>query len=100
VRRLIVVNQFARIQTNGFQGEPHEIGPKNNAAIKKVLQEADHIILGWGKANPFEERKKFVLGLLQKLKGKKFFQTRMHPSRGHYKDFILPARIENGRLVS
>src|SRR5579864_1265667 len=37
VRRLIVVNQFARIQTNGFQGEPHEIGPRNNAAIKKVL---------------------------------------------------------------
>jgi hypothetical protein len=88
VRRLIVVNQFARIQTNNFQGEPHEIGPRNNAAIRAVLAESEHIILGWGKANPFVERQEFVLGLLHKLPGKKLYRTRMHPSRGRYDGFI------------
>jgi len=99
VRRLIVVNQFARIQTKYFKGEPDEIGPRNNDVIKKVLRESSLIILGWGKTNHFEERKAFVLGLIAGMKDKDLFQTRMHPSRGQYENFIQPAQILNGRLA-
>lgn len=90
VRRLIVVNQFARIQTNDFQGFPHEIGPLNDAAIRDALDEADIVILGWGSSNRFEARKAFVLGLLDEMKHKTVFKTRMHPSRGRYEGFIQP----------
>ncbi len=90
VRRLIVVNQFARIQTYGFQGLPHEIGALNDAAIKDALHESDIVILGWGSANRFEERKAFVLALLGEMKQKSLFKTRMHPSRGLYDGFIQP----------
>ena len=90
VHRLIVVNQFAKIQTNDFQGLPHEVGPLNDAAIKAALDESDIVILGWGSSNRFEERKAFVLGLLREMKGKTVFKTRMHPSRGRYEGFIQP----------
>ncbi|MEK6707801.1 MAG: DUF1643 domain-containing protein [Pseudomonadota bacterium] len=90
VCRLIVVNQFARIQTNHFQGLPHEIGMLNDVAIKDALYESDIVILAWGSGNRFEERKAFVLGLLGEMKQKTLFKTRMHPSRGRYKEFIQP----------
>ena len=93
VRRLIVVNQFARIQTHRFQGLPHEIGEKNNAAIKAAFRESDMIIIGWGSGNPFEDRKVFVLGLLKQMAGKQLFKTKMHPSRGGYDGFIQPFSI-------
>jgi hypothetical protein len=88
VRRLLVVNQFAFIQTNAFQGLPHEIGSLNDAAIKDALLESDIVILGWGSSNRFEERKSFVLGLLAEMKQKVLYMTRMHPSRGRYENFI------------
>ena len=91
VRRLIVVNQFARIQKKNFQGLPSEIGSKNNAAIKSALKESDIIILGWGSVNRFEERKEFVFGQIQKMTGKLLLKTKMHPARGHYNGFILAA---------
>jgi hypothetical protein len=90
VSRLIVVNQFAHIQTNDFQGLPHEIGALNDAAIKDALHESDIIILGWGSSNHFEERKAFVLGLLEEMRQKTLLKTRMHPSRGRYDGFIQP----------
>lgn len=93
VRRLIVVNQFAFIQTNAFQGLPHEIGSLNDAAIRNALLESDIIILGWGSSNRFEDRKEFVLGLLGKMEPKVLFKTRMHPSRGRYENFIHPFHI-------
>lgn len=90
-RRLIVVNQFAHIQTKDFHGLPHEIGACNDVAIKDALYESDIVILGWGSTNRFEERKAFVIGLLEGIeKQKKIFMTRMHPSRGRYAGFILP----------
>ena len=90
VRRLIVVNQFARIQTNAFEGLPHEVGARNNSAIRAAFKESEIIILAWGCANPFEDRKAFVLGLLGKMKGKQLFKTKKHPSRGCYAGFIQP----------
>lgn len=95
VRRLIVVNQFAKIQTNTFKGLPNEIGKENNSAIQTALSESDIVILGWGCSNRFEERKAFVLDLLKTMTCKAIFKTRMHPSRGRYEGFIQPiSRIE------
>jgi|GEM_PF-777465 len=90
VKKLIVVNQFAFIQTNAFEGLEHEIGPENDAAIKWAVKNSEIIILGWGVANRFEARKNFVLGLLRKLKHKKLFKTKKHPSRAGFDGFIQP----------
>lgn len=48
VRCLIVVNQFAYIQTNDFEGLPHQIGEINDAAITAALHESDIVVLAWG----------------------------------------------------
>ena len=88
VRRLIVVNQFAYIQTNDFEGLPHQIGELNDAAITAALHESEIIVLAWGSSNRFEERKAFVYGLLGGIKHKMLLQTKMHPSRGRYDGFI------------
>ena len=90
VRRLIVVNQFAYIQTDGFEGLPHQIGELSDAAIKTALDESDIVVLAWGSSNRFEERKAYVLGLLDGMKQKTLLKTRMHPSRGRYDGFIQP----------
>jgi hypothetical protein len=90
VRRLIVVNQYAKVQTNGFKGEPDSIGDVNDSAIETALRESDIIILGWGSGNPFRERQAFVLGLLTRMNGKLLLKTKMHPSRGRYAGFIQP----------
>jgi len=94
VRRLIVVNQFARIQTNDFVGTPEEIGPKNNEAIRAALIESSIVIIAWGSGNRFGARKDFVLGLLRTMNGKRLFMTKMHPSRGRYAGFIQPYVLE------
>lgn len=90
VSGLIVVNQFAKVQTTNFQGLPHEIGALNDAAIETAFTESDIVILAWGSANPFSDRKEFVLGLLRKMKNKLVLKTRSHPSRGRYEGFIQP----------
>ena len=88
VRRLIVVNQFAYIQTNDFEGLPHQIGELNNAAITAALHESDIVVLAWGSSNRFEARKAFVHSLLDGMKRKMLLKTKMHPSRGRYDGFI------------
>lgn len=90
VSRLIVVNQFARIQTNDFRGLPEDVGARNNFAIREALLESDIVVLGWGSSNRFEERKAYVLGLLRDMPQKQVLKTRMHPSRGRYNGFIQP----------
>ena len=90
VRRLIIVNQFAYIQTNDFEGLPHQIGVLNDAAITAALNESDIVVLAWGSSNRFEARKAFVHGLLSRMKHKTLLQTKRHPSRGRYNGFIQP----------
>ncbi len=90
VKKLIVVNLFAFIQTNDFEGLPHEIGSGNDAAITSAMKKSDVIILGWGLGKRFEARRAFVHGQLAKLKGKQLFKTKKHPSRAGYDGFILP----------
>jgi len=95
VRRLIVINLFARIQTNGFKGHASDVGKYNNSVIETVLKKADIIILGWGsgKEKRFEDRKEFVRNILRSLVGKQLYKTRKHPSRGAYDGFIQPYYI-------
>lgn len=90
VGRLIVVNQFAKIQTREFQGLPQEIGSRNDAAIQKAFAESEVIIVAWGRANPFRDRMRFILDLLATMPGKRLYRTSKHPSRGRYAGFIQP----------
>jgi hypothetical protein len=95
VRRLIVVNQFAYIQTNDFEGLPHQIGEHNDVAIKDALTESEIVILAWGSSNRFQERKSYVHAMLEGMKQKTLFRTRMHQSRGRYEGFIQPCVAED-----
>ncbi len=90
VGRLIVVNQFAKIQTKDFQGRPQDIGSRNDAAIRTAFAESDVIIVAWGCANPFCERMAFVQELLANMPEKRLYRTSKHPSRGKYEGFIQP----------
>ncbi len=90
VERLIVVNQFAYIQTNDFVGTDDQIGSRNNAAISEAFKESDILLIAWGKANGFTERKDYVLNVLEKMMSKKILKTSSHPSRMKYDGFIQP----------
>ena len=93
VGRLIVVNQFARVQTNGFAGLPSDIGSRNDQAIAAAVMESEIVVIAWGSSNRFCAREEYVLALLKRQQGKHFYQTRMHPSRGRYEGFIMPLEI-------
>jgi hypothetical protein len=89
IRRLIVVNQFALVQTSGFQGNDEDIGKDNDKEIGKALRESEIVVLGWGASNRFDARKCFIIGLLKQMPGKKIYKTKVHPSRGSFSnDFI------------
>lgn len=88
--RLIIVNQFALIQTKDFIGHEEAKGIMNDSVIVKAFQESDIILIAWGSGNPYEDRKKHILRLIDSMPDKKVFKTRMHPSRGQYDDFIQP----------
>lgn len=90
VRRLIIVTQFAYVQTNDFKGRDDQIGPENDRAIKDALEESDIIIFAWGSANRFEARQEKILAMVQKMQGKILLKTRSHPSRMQYDGFIMP----------
>ncbi|MGH7991691.1 MAG: DUF1643 domain-containing protein, partial [Limisphaerales bacterium] len=77
-----------------------EIGRENNSEIEKALKESDIIIIGWGCTNSFGERKTFIFDLLGKLEGKQLFQTRTHPSRGCFTDFIQPLNQSLAAIVA
>lgn len=93
VNRCIVVNQFARVQTKGFKGLKADIGVENDRHLKAAILASDLILIAWGKRNSFVERQEAILKLLKKTKGKKILMTRKHPSRGSYRDFVLPFEI-------
>ncbi|MFC1626417.1 DUF1643 domain-containing protein [Pseudomonadota bacterium] len=88
VERLVVVNQFAFIQTNDFIGKQYQIGEHNNIAIASALEEAEIILVAWGKGNEFTERKEEILKMIRAQAGKLILQTSRHPSRVIYEGFI------------
>ncbi|MEE4240385.1 MAG: DUF1643 domain-containing protein, partial [Desulfopila sp.] len=86
--RIIIVNQFALVQTKDFEGESDHIGVENDTFIEQALDEADIILIAWGAANPYKKRQEAIHVKILEHKGKKIFKTKAHPSRGTYKDFI------------
>jgi len=88
VERLIVVNQFAFIQTNDFIGTAEQIGERNNVAIASALDEADIILIAWGKVNKFIGIQETILEMVQEHNGKILLQTSRHPSLVIYGGFI------------
>ena len=90
IYKIIIINQFAYIQRNDFNGSIEQIGEKNNKVIENCINEADIILIAWGKNNVFKDRIDFVNEILLKKqnRNKKFYITKKHPSRGFYEDFI------------
>lgn len=90
VKRLCIVNQFAYIQTSGFNGGHDHIGPENDRYLIETLARSDSVLIAWGKSNRYTERKRFICDLLATRDPHSLWQTRAHPSRGRYRDFIVP----------
>lgn len=93
VTRCNIVNQFGKVQTKNFQGRTVDIGKENDLYVQVAIEEADIVLIAWGKNNAYESRKKCILDLVRKSGKKEVFQTRKHPSRGRYRDFIVPLTL-------
>lgn len=88
INKIIIVNQFAYVQTNNFTGEEHHVGAENDTHIKKAIENADIVIVAWGKDNPYQSRKSTINAILSEFPNKPVMQTKKHPSRGTYTNFI------------
>lgn len=87
---IIIVNQFARIQTRNFFGLADDEGPENTFHIREAIRVSDTILIAWGKNNPFPDKQEAILQILDTHKNKTVLMTKKHPSRGTYENFILP----------
>lgn len=87
---LSIVNLFAFIQTRKFQGNPEQAGPDNDQYLLEAIAKSDMVLIAWGKSCGYPERQRIVMNILDEFPEKPVFVTRSHPSRGTYKDFILP----------
>jgi hypothetical protein len=94
VQRLIIVNQFGYIQTKNFIGNEEQIGKRNEKAIIDAIDKADIVLIAWGKANKYIERKKNILKVIQAKKEIVVLQTSRHPSRVIYDGFIQQFSFE------
>ena len=88
VQKIIVVNQFAQIQTKDFKGNDKTIDLKNDGHIKSAINESDIILVAWGKNNNYRDRQEAINCKLRLTNNKKMYKTKKHPSRGFYKNFI------------
>lgn len=93
VERLIIVNQFAFIQTKDFIGTDDQIGAENDDAINLTVDESEIVLIAWGKDNCFKQRQKRILEIILAKEGKTLLQTSRHPSKVIYDDFIQQYRI-------
>lgn len=93
IERLIIINQFAFIQTNHFVGTDDQIGERNDQAIEKAIDESEIVLIAWGKDNDFVQRQERILEIVQAKNGKTLLQTSRHPSRVIYDGFIQPFHI-------
>lgn len=90
LKTIIIVNQFARIQTKYFEGKVEDIGPDNDIHIRNAIDLSNTILIAWGKTNPFLNRQQGILSIISSFKDKKVLMTKKHPSRGTYQKFIVP----------
>ena len=89
-QRIIIVNQFARVKTKDFVGSEEQIGPDNDIYLYNAIKESHIVLLAWGKKNPYVNRQETILRMIREFPEKVLLMTKKHPSRGAYKDFILP----------
>ncbi len=90
VSTLIIVNQFALIQTRDFSGTSNVVGQDNDAHIREAIKRADIVLVAWGTSNNYTERKDTIKRMISSSTGKQVYQTKSHPSRGFHYDFIQP----------
>lgn len=88
IDRLIVVNQFALIQTNNFRGIEDRIDRRNNEVIESSIKESDIVLIAWGRNNRYTKRQREVMALIQGFPSKTLLYTSCHPSRARYDGFI------------
>ena len=93
VSRMIIVNQFAFIQKKGFKGFKEHVGDDNDRIIRESVLESDIVLIAWGKINPFPKRKEAIFQIVADCGNKILLETKKHPSRGFYKDFIQPILV-------
>ena len=90
VNEIVIVNQFAYVQTNDFNGSSNHVGPENDSYIKEAVESSDIVLVAWGASNGYTERKIAINAIISAAKNKILLQTKAHPSRGTYVDFITP----------
>lgn len=90
VNEIVIVNQFAYVQTNDFIGSENNIGPANDTFIQEAIKSADIVLVAWGSSNGYIERKKAINAIISMGDNKVLLQTKAHPSRGTYANFIQP----------
>ena len=88
VYKILVVNQFAYIQTQDFKGNDKNIGVDNDRYIKSAINDSDIILIAWGKSNSYYDRQEVINCTLRSTSNKKMYKTKLHPRVGHYKNFI------------
>lgn len=88
VNKIIIVNQFAYVKTNSFNGNDEYIGKENDFHIRNAIDEADIILIAWGVSNKYKNRQEQIITTIKDLGKKEVYKTKKHPSRGRYHDFI------------
>lgn len=90
IKTIAIVNQFAYIQTKDFKGASFKIGKANDSFIRRAIEGSDMVLIAWGKTNSYSERRNVIHAILKDYPKKRLLKTKIHPSRGTYKDFIEP----------
>jgi hypothetical protein len=88
VKKIIVVNQFAFIQTKDFVGSDNNIGTNNDKHIRETIQSCDLVLVAWGKSNNYDDRIATINTMIKDSGKSRLFQTKSHPSRGTYVNFV------------
>lgn len=91
--KLIIVNQFAFVQTNEFSGRAEHIGTENNKYIQEAIAEADIILIAWGSGNSYADRKQAIHEIIKNHSGKVVLLGKSHPSRASYDDYVSTYNI-------
>ena len=88
VTRLIVVNQFAFIQTKDFKGNEEKIGEPNDFFIDDALRQSDIALVAWGKSNKYKKRKETILELISNHTFDSVYEAKRHPAYGFYENYL------------
>lgn len=99
ISRLLVVNQFAYIKTEDFNGEEQHIGPDNDQNIEGAIRDADIVLIAWGAGNRYKERKQVINNILRGHPEKQLLRTKKHPSLGSHSEsfienYMLPKQLQ------